>query len=196
MAQKNQKICIICGGRFFSPKSEKKVTCSPECRSEYARRRVDRQKFMQVISTEDSIRKKLASRSNSQGVKAAALKASATSRKNPINQRGAQHRGSKVYFLEDPDGNRIIVYNLSDWCLHNIDLFFYDVDPDDPAEIERAVTCIRTGFHNLVASQQGKTKRPVYHYKGWSIWGLPREKTADEQLFAMAEYLKEKKMED
>lgn len=40
---KNQKQCIICGKMFDCPPSDKTVTCSPECRREYAKiRRTDR----------------------------------------------------------------------------------------------------------------------------------------------------------
>lgn len=40
---KNQKQCIVCGKMFDCPLSDKTVTCSPECRREYAKiRRTDR----------------------------------------------------------------------------------------------------------------------------------------------------------
>lgn len=37
---KNQKQCIICGKMFECPPSDKTVTCSPECRREYAKIRM------------------------------------------------------------------------------------------------------------------------------------------------------------
>ena len=42
---KNQKKCIICGRLFDCPPSDKKVTCSQECRKEYAKTRSAGRKF-------------------------------------------------------------------------------------------------------------------------------------------------------
>ena len=124
------KQCIICGASFRAAPSDKKVTCSPECRSiraahaaraggkpwnEQARKR--RAEDPKIRAHMDALQKV--------GHKAAMAL--------PESQRGPQHRGSKVWELIDPVGNHITVTNLRDWARSNYTIFEPDCTDVDKA---------------------------------------------------------------
>lgn len=165
-----KKICVICGGSFDAPPSSKKVTCSPECRSKRAALSAKRKgrKWTSVAkdrrAADVSVKLKLASVQAYGTAAALAI---------PEGQRGPQNRESKIWTLIDPAGNKIVVTNLLDWARENYTLF---EPPCDDAE--EAADRVSKGFRAIASSMRGVSsrKRPVYHYKGWGLDGLPVDK--------------------
>lgn len=164
-----QKKCVICGAIFQSPPSDKKVTCSPECRSKRAalsarkpgrkwsahakaKRATDKRVIDQMVALQ------------SVGTKAALS--------IPEGQRGPQNRESKVWELIDPEGNHITVTNLLDWARKNYTLFEAPTDDVDAAALR--ISC---GFRAITSSMRGakSRSRPVSSYKGWGLYKLPEE---------------------
>lgn len=164
-----QKKCVICGAIFHSPPSDKKVTCSPECRSKRAalsakkpgrkwsapakaKRATDKRVIDQMVALQ------------SVGTKAALA--------IPEGQRGPQNRKSKVWELIDPEGNHITVTNLLNWARENYTLF-------EPAsnDVDDAAKRIQCGFGAIASSMRGakSRKRRATSYKGWGLYKLPEE---------------------
>lgn len=169
------KHCIICGAAFKSPPSDKKVTCSPACRSIRAAqsaRTVKRTWNQEAKSRRATDSTMIEHMEHLQPIGVAAALAL------PEGQRGEQNRESKTWELIDPEGNHIIVKNLLDWSRKNYTLFEpVDTDP------EKAAMRISSGFKAIASSMRGvkSRQRPASTYKGWSLATLPiKEDTHDD----------------
>lgn len=161
------KHCIICGAAFKSPPSDKKVTCSPACRSIRAAqsaRTAKRTWSQEAKSRRTTDPNVLAQMAHLQPIGVSAALSL------PEGQRGEQNRESKIWELIDPGGNHIIVKNLLDWSRRNYTLF----EPAD-ADPEAAARRISSGFKAIASSIRGvkSRQRPVSTYKGWSLAALP-----------------------
>lgn len=164
------KNCVICGSQFEAPPSSKKVTCSPECRSKRAALSAKRKG--RKWSPEAKARRAADAVVQSQVASIQAY-GTAAALSIPAGQRGPQNRESKIWTLIDPEGNKIVVTNLLDWARGNYMLF------EPPCEdIDAAASRISKGFMAIASSMRGvkSRKRPVYHYKGWGLDGLPVDK--------------------
>lgn len=164
-----QKKCVICGAIFQAPPSDKKVTCSPECRSKRAALAASKTGRKWNVeskakrASDPSIIKQM-SAIQSIGAQAAF--------NLPEGQRGPQNRESKVWELIDPDGNHITVTNLLDWARENYTLF------EPPCtDVDAAALRISCGFRAIASSMRGakSRSRPVSSYKGWGLFELPDE---------------------
>lgn len=165
------KYCVICGAPFSVPPSSKKVTCSPECRSKRAA--ISSSNTNRKWSAEAKARRAadvriIAQLSSIQDI------ATAAALERPDGMRGPEHRASKIWTLIDPSGNKIIVTNLLDWARKNYDLFEPQCD-----DVDAAAARISKGFQAIASSMRGvkSRERPARHYKGWSLDGLPYNKT-------------------
>lgn len=166
-----KKTCVICGSTFYAPASDKKVTCSPLCRSKRAA--ISAKNGHKWSKSAKDRRAKDASvvkqmREMQQIGVAAALSI-------PEGQRGPQNRSSKVWELIDPDGNHIHVTNLLDWARKHYTYF----EPDCP-DPDAAALRISYGFRAIAGSMRGcrSRKHPIRSYKGWGLARLPECKQA------------------
>lgn len=164
------KHCIICGAAFASPPSDKKVTCSPTCRSIRAAQsaRTSKRTWSQEAKSRRSENPAVIEhmeRLQPIGVSAALSL--------PEGQRGEQNRESKTWELIDPTGNHIVVKNLLDWGRKNYTLF----EPVE-ADPEQAAMRISSGFKAIASSMRGvkSRTRQVSTYKGWGLAALPKDK--------------------
>lgn len=163
------KTCVICGKPFDSYRSDNRVTCSDACR-----------RLRAAKSSHDKPRKwgedAKRRRAENPDIKARmdelqprALQAALA---KPEGQRGPQNRGSKIWVLVDPSGNRVPCTNLLDWARNNYRLF----EPQTPEE-ERddAANRIARGFQKIAACMRNNPscKGSVYHYKDWGLLSLP-----------------------
>lgn len=164
------KKCVICGATFKAPPSDKKVTCSPVCRSRRAALAA-KASAGRTWSTE-----KKARRANDPDViaKLASIQqiGSQAALAIPEGQRGPQNRESKVWELIDPDGNHITVTNLLDWARNNYTLFEPPCD-----DVDAAARRVSNGIMTIATSMRGarSRQRPVSSYKGWGLARLPEK---------------------
>ena len=164
------KKCVICGAVFQAPPSDKKVTCSPACRSRRAALAA-KASAGRTWSTE-----KKARRANDPDViaKLASIRqiGSQAALAIPEGQRGPQNRESKVWELIDPDGNHITVTNLLDWARNNYTLFEPPCD-----DVDAAAKRVSNGIMTIATSMRGarSRQRPVSSYKGWGLARLPEK---------------------
>lgn len=163
-----EKKCVICGAVFRSPPSDKKVTCSPPCRSKRAA-----ESARNGRKWGDAAKKRRASdpriKLQMDAIQPVGLAAAAAL---PEGQRGPQNRESKVWELIDPAGNHITVTNLLDWARKNYTLFEPPCDDVDAASLR-----VASGFRVIATSMRGakSRKRPVSSYKGWGLARLPEK---------------------
>ena len=161
---------MICGAVFQAPPSDKKVTCSPACRSRRAALAA-KASAGRTWSTEKKARRandpdviaKLASIQQIGSQAALAL---------PEGQRGPQNRESKVWELIDPDGNHITVTNLLDWARNNYTQFEPPCD-----DVDASARRVSNGIMTIATSMRGarSRQRPVSSYKGWGLARLPEK---------------------
>lgn len=156
------RTCVICGEIFQAPPSSTKVTCSKECSSAHHSRARTGRSHPWGEDKKIHAKEAAAKTGNLKNGTAAALK-------NPLNQRGPQNRGSKIWHLQDPDGNNVTVVNLLDWARSHAKDYF-DMEPTD-ANAQN----IASGIRNIKRSMEGKLRRKngspytVSTYKGWTL---------------------------
>jgi hypothetical protein len=152
----NKKRCVICGTEFPAPPSSKKVTCSDPCRRERARRSATgRKRFW-------SAEKK--ARYAEKGQNANLKLGTAAALKSPIAGPFETNQNALIWTIHSPDGVTYTVRNLSLWLRENADKL--------PGTPEQA----RAGFAQIKRSREGKTKRSVGSWKGWTLikWEQPK----------------------
>ena len=83
-------------------------------------------------------------------------------------QRGPQNRNAKIWHLRTPDGEPVVVTNLTDWARqHTAD---FGMEPT-----EASAAAISSGFRQIKRSMEGKFRRAngqpctVSTYKGWTL---------------------------
>lgn len=158
------KKCVICGREFKSPPSDKVVTCSPECRSERARRAVIKRGGADILHVPE-IYKKIKENPNTKSrMKKLQEIATSASMQLPGSQKGIQNRTSKLWILVDPSGHKRAAINITQFIRENADSF--GIEPDD----EKSVRNICSGFQAIARTISGKNSgRPVYHCREWGL---------------------------
>lgn len=145
---KNQKKCKVCGRLFACPPSTKKVTCSKECRIEYARQR--RTGYKLPKETRDKISEKAKGRDmtsfQSLGTEAAKI--------SPKSGRFETNVNAKTWHLVSPEGKEFICRNLRMWVREHCSLF--GMEPSEHS--------FRNIYSGLVQAKKGVH---VSTYKGW-----------------------------
>lgn len=158
------KRCVICGKEFKSPPSDKVVTCSPECRSERARRAVIKRGGADILHVPE-IYKKIKENPNTKArMKKLQEIGTNASMQLPGSQKGIQNRTSKLWILVDPSGHKRAAINITQFIRENADSF--EIEPDD----EKSVHNIYSGFRAIARTLSGTNSgRPVYHCREWGL---------------------------
>lgn len=159
------KKCIICGADFKCPPSAKKVTCSPVCRSERARRVASHKR-------PEAVRQKISQSAKGRDMSAIQGKGTTAAQKSPKGGRFETNSSAKEYILISPDGDKIIVVNLRNWARANSHLFDVDTEPTDE-NVDR----ICHGFYKILSNTI--QNKPGQSYKGWTIEAPDRRKNCE-----------------
>jgi hypothetical protein len=146
--------CVICGKGFKCSPSDKKATCGePGCvrinkvRTHQGKRNAWNEESRQKISNK--------------GQTANLKKGTPAAKKSPIAGSFETNQNAKEWVLVDPEGKEYKIRNLSLWAKNNSHLF------------DRTPAQIVAGFKQIKRYYEGKTKRTVTSYFGWTLkdWG-------------------------
>lgn len=152
---RNYKKCVICGQEFPCPPSAKTVTCSPECRSERARKAASHKRS-------DEARKIISKAAKKRGVsEITQKKGTAAAMKSPKAGRFDTNSSAKSYTIMSPEGNEYEVTNLMNWVRDNIGLFGEEEPTDE------AVRRIASGFYTI--ARNTRLNKRGQRYKGWIV---------------------------
>lgn len=155
-AARNRKICAICGREFECPPSSKKVTCSPKCRREYARRRQTGRNRSEETKAKISTAAKGRDLSMLQPLAVEAAK------KSPISGRFQTNINAIDWHLVSPEGKHYYFHSLNHWLReHGTELF--GCKPDS-----REYNNVRSGLSGAKRATLGKDY-PCCTYKGWRV---------------------------
>lgn len=156
------KQCVICGKEFKCSPSDKIVTCSPECRSERARRAlIARGNIFSTPEILKKIKENPKKKAHAREIQDLGKKAAM---ELPGGQKGIQNRTSKLWILIDPSGNKHAAINLVQFIRDNAEAF--GITSDD----ERSIHNIQSGFRAVLRTVAGRNKgRPVYHCREWGL---------------------------
>lgn len=151
---KSHKKCVICGKEFPCSPSNKTVTCSPECRSERARRAASRKRS-------ESERKSLSEAAKKRGVsKITQEKGTEAAMKSPKGGRFETNSSAKSYTIMSPEGQEYTVTNLMNWIRENIHLFGEE-------NSDEAVNRVAHGFYTV--TRNTRLNKRGQRYKGWIV---------------------------
>lgn len=153
---KNQKKCVICGNMFYSPPSDKTVTCSPACRAE--RTRLQHQGKKHTEETKLLMSQKAAGRDMGELQKIA----TAAAKESPKSGRFVTNINAKDWHLISPDGKHYEFHSLMLWLRENCRELF-GCEPDS-----KEFNNVRSGLAGAKRATQGK-KYPSATYKGWQV---------------------------
>ena len=153
--------CVICGAEFDTPPSSNKRTCSPACSAAWR----SQQHKGRHNKWSASAKRNAAAAAEKTGNLAHGTKAALAL---PEGQRGPQNRNAKIWHLRTPDGEPVVVTNLTDWARqHTAD---FGMEPT-----EASAAAISSGFRQIKRSMEGKFRRAnrqpctVSTYKGWTL---------------------------
>ena len=150
------KQCIICGANFKASPSAIKVTCGkPEC--------IRLNKSRTHLGKSNTWNSEARQRLSNKGQTVNLAKGSPSAQQSPIAGSFETNQNAKEWILVSPEGKEYNVKNLSLWCKNNSHLF------------NRTPAQIIAGIRQIKRYYQGKTKRAVTSYLGWSL----REKSDD-----------------
>lgn len=157
--------CVICGKEFECYPSDKKVTCSNECRRERQRRLVSKK----PVKWSEGAKKRLSERGQTENLKLGTDAA----KESPIAGRFETNQNAKIWTLVDPEGNEIEVRNLLLWCREHTELF--GKPPGD-----KSAEQISCGFRAIAQTMTGARGRPgkqkgAMSYFGWTLKRPPEE---------------------
>lgn len=158
------KRCVICGKEFKSPPSDKVVTCSPECRSERARRAILERVGADILHTPEVYKKIKENPNMKERMKNLQIIGTNAAMELPGNQKGIQNRTGKLWILIDPSGNKYAAINLFQFIRDNAELF--GIIPDDEKSIRRISSGFRAISRTLSGTNSGRT---VYHCHDWGL---------------------------
>lgn len=158
------KRCVICGKEFKSPPSDKVVTCSPECRSERAKRAILERGGADILHTPKVYKKIKENPNMKERMKNLQVIGMTAAMQLPGNQKGVQNRTGKLWILIDPSGNKHAAINLLQFIRDNAELF--GIIPDDEKSIRRISYGFRAISRTLAGTNSG---RPVYHCREWGL---------------------------
>lgn len=171
MSKKLNKKCIICGKEFSCYKCAKKVTCSAECRSEYAKRRNIGKSVPKEVRQKISAKAKGRDMTELQAMAVDAIKTSPNTGKFETNVNAID------WHLISPTGVHYRFHSLNNWLReYGKDLF--GVEPDTKEFVN-----VCTGISGAKRAMLGKTYN-CCTYKGWQV--LPTDE--DERRFYSKQY--------
>lgn len=150
---RNRKICIICGRVFESPPSAKTVTCSKECRKEYARKRATGKSFSDIT------KKKISEKAKGRDLKELQKVGVEAAKNSPKSGRFETNINSMDWHLISPDGKHYYFHSLKFWLRKNCKELF-GCEPDS-----REYKNVASGLCGGKRASLGKNY-PCSTYKG------------------------------
>ena len=153
---RNKKNCIVCGKAFECPPSNKTVTCSKECRKEYAKLR----NVGKILP--DDVKKKMSEKAKGRDLSSLQPIAVEAAKHSPNSGRFETNVNAIDWHLISPEGNHYYFHSLSLWLRENC-LELFGCEPDS-----RAYTNARAGLSNAKRAMLGK-EYPCCTYKGWRV---------------------------
>lgn len=154
--------CIICGANFKCSPSDKKVTCSPQCRSERAKRRTG-------WKASEAAKKKMSEKAIGRDMASIQAIGTEAAKKSPKSGRFESNVNAVDWHLVSPEGKHFFFHSLNFWLRENCRELF-GVEPDS-----REFENVRSGLTGAKRAAQGK-KYPCCTYKGWQSIPLSGEK--------------------
>ena len=101
--------CVICGAEFDTPPSNNKRTCSPACSAAWrSQQHKGRHNKWRAAAKRNAAAAAERTSNLAHGTEAALAL--------PEGQRGPQNRNAKIWHLRTPDGEPVVVTNLTDWA--------------------------------------------------------------------------------
>lgn len=153
---KNIKKCVICGAEFYSPPTNKTVTCSAECRSERARRA----KTGKPVP--DEVRKKISESAKQQDRSQNLSGGTAAAMLSEKAGRSPKNSSAKTWTIKNLATLQSYTFtNLNDFIRNNIQLFGENEATDEN------VSRISAGFRTIKRNM--KRKKNCITYKDWQI---------------------------
>lgn len=152
------KKCVICGKEFKCSPSDKKVTCSSDCRSIRASRTHKGKRNKWSEASKEKLRGKGLTNNLQKGTPAA--------QKSPKSGRYETNVNAKNWHLISPDGKHYCFRSLNFWLRENCEELF-DCAPDS-AQF-RNITSGLSRVKRCVMGQLPPDQRPGYTYKGWTV---------------------------
>lgn len=153
---KNKKVCRVCGKPFYSPPSDKKVTCSQECRKEYAKMRSTGRKFDALT------RKKISDKAKRRDMSSLQKIATEAALESPRSGRFETNINAIDWHLISPDGKHYYIHSLQNWLREN-GLELFGCNPDS-----REFENVRSGLSGAKRAMLGG-KYACTTYKGWQV---------------------------
>ena len=142
--------CRNCGRSFQAPPSSRIVTCSKAC----SRRRKIGTHVGKPHRWSDDARVRLAAKGQTPNL----CLGTEAARNSPKAGPYETNQEAKRWWIVAPNGQEYEVVNLAKWLRDNADLL-----PDGRADLAHA------GLRQVQRSMQGKTKRTVSAWKGWTL---------------------------
>ena len=152
---KNQKQCIVCGKMFDCPLSDKTVTCSPECRREYAKIRRTGRKHS------DEARRKISDAAKGRDMSGIQKIGTDAALRSPKSGRFETNVNAIDWHLISPDGKHYKFHSLQYWLRENC-RELVGCEPDS-----REFHNIRAGLCNAKIAASGRGKYRCCTYRGW-----------------------------
>ena len=153
--------CVICGAKFSTPPSNNKRTCSPACSAAWrSQQHKGRHNKWSAAAKRNAAAAAERTGNLAHGTEAALAL--------PEGQRGPQNRNAKIWHLRTPDGEPVVVTNLTDWARQHTSDF--GMEPT-----EASAAAISSGFRQIKRSMEGHFRRAngkpctVSTYKGWTL---------------------------
>lgn len=143
--------CTECGAEFKCSPTDKKLTCSPECRSKR------RSRLLQNHAVSDEAKAKIARKAKTQDRMQALSKGTDAAKASPKAGRFTTNSSAKGWTLLSPDGARYRCTNLMQFIRDHSEDF--GIAADDDASVHR----IHSSFRNV--------KRKMKHGNGCTVYG-------------------------
>lgn len=153
------KKCIICGEVFSSPPSDKKVTCSDQCRREYARIR------MKGRHRDEKTRKRISEKAKGRDMRQIQEAGTEAAKKSPKSGRFPTNVNAIDWHLVSPEGVHYEFHSLNYWVREHCELFGFE-------QSEKNFAKVASGIRGAKRATLGKIspgQRPCCTYKGWRV---------------------------
>lgn len=157
MQVRNQKTCVICGKLFYSPTSDKTVTCSIECRKQHAKNRSANRKFS------EETKKKISEKAKGRDMADLQIKATLAAMKSEKSGRFTTNINAKDWHLISPEGKHYYFHSLNFWLRENCRELF-GCEPDS-----REFNNVRSGLSGAKRATIGKSPYGCTTYKDWRV---------------------------
>lgn len=158
---RHKRYCIICRNSFDCPPSSNSVTCSPECKKEYARRR----RIGQSLS--EGAKRKISDKAKCRDMTCVQTIGVEAAKNSPKSGRFVTNVNAIDWHLISPDGKHYRFHSLSNWLRENGPELF-GCEPDS-----REFRNVISGLCGAKRAMLGK-KHPACTYKGWRV--IPTKK--------------------